>query len=198
MFADGGLLKTVERSHVSDFCPDKLFSATLLIFSSSLVGGTKVESEKSKKRFNRSKQRKQSFSERISSLLTPLPPVKNSSPCIPVYLGNRNWIFLTGGNRGNRVFLKISFSVISVASCSRSVSVSITDHYSLFFPTRHSTLVTRPFFSSPPVQCWPPPPESSSVRSTASRLNEAGFWRGGNCLNPSICCATTACIPYIM
>jgi len=48
--------------------------------------------------------------------------------------------------------------------------------------------------TDPARQCCPPPLASSSVRSTASRLNEAGFWRGGNFLNPSICCATTACI----
>jgi hypothetical protein len=36
---------------------------------------------------------------------------------------------------------------------------------------------------------------SSSCRSTTSRLNAAGFWRGGNCLNASICWATSACIP---
>jgi hypothetical protein len=36
---------------------------------------------------------------------------------------------------------------------------------------------------------------SSRSRSTASRLNDAGFWRGGNFLNASIWPATTACIP---
>ena len=43
-------------------------------------------------------------------------------------------------------------------------------------------------------QWFAPPPASSSVRRTASRLNEPGFWRGGNFLKFSICWATTACI----
>jgi hypothetical protein len=38
---------------------------------------------------------------------------------------------------------------------------------------------------------------SSSCRITASRLNEAGFWRGGNFTNASICPATIPCMPYI-
>ena len=38
---------------------------------------------------------------------------------------------------------------------------------------------------------------SSSCRFTASRLNEAGFWRGGNFTNASICPATIPCMPYI-
>ena len=43
-----------------------------------------------------------------------------------------------------------------------------------------------------------PPLASSSVRSTASRLNEAGFWRGGYFLKFAICWATIACIMYMM
>jgi len=31
----------------------------------------------------------------------------------------------------------------------------------------------------------------------ASRLNEAGFWRGGNAAKPPICSATTSCISQI-
>jgi len=40
-----------------------------------------------------------------------------------------------------------------------------------------------------------PLPASSSCRSTASRLNAAGFWRGGNRTNPSISPVTSACMP---
>jgi hypothetical protein len=43
-------------------------------------------------------------------------------------------------------------------------------------------------------QWFAPPPASSSVLITASKLNEAGFWRGGNFLKFSICAATMACI----
>ena len=41
------------------------------------------------------------------------------------------------------------------------------------------------------------PPASSSVRITASRLNEAGFCRGGNFLKLSIWPATYPCIRYM-
>ena len=37
-----------------------------------------------------------------------------------------------------------------------------------------------------------------TCRITASRLNEAGFWRGGNFAKSSICAATSACISYSM
>jgi len=43
-------------------------------------------------------------------------------------------------------------------------------------------------------QEWPCP---DTCASTASRLNEAGFWRGGNLTKSSICPAMTACIRYI-
>ena len=41
------------------------------------------------------------------------------------------------------------------------------------------------------------PLASSSDRRTASRLNEAGFWRGGNFLKVSIWPATNPCIRYM-
>jgi hypothetical protein len=37
---------------------------------------------------------------------------------------------------------------------------------------------------------------SCSFLKTASRLNEAGFWRGGNFMNAAIWWDTNACIPY--
>ena len=41
-------------------------------------------------------------------------------------------------------------------------------------------------------QAWPP--WFDTIASTASRLNEAGFWRGGNLTKFSICAATAACM----
>jgi hypothetical protein len=41
-------------------------------------------------------------------------------------------------------------------------------------------------------QAWPP--WVDTIASTASRLNEAGFWRGGNLAKFSICAATVACM----
>ena len=41
-------------------------------------------------------------------------------------------------------------------------------------------------------QAWPPWLETWA--NTASRLNEAGFWRGGNLAKFSICAATVACM----
>src|SRR5208282_5095419 len=40
-------------------------------------------------------------------------------------------------------------------------------------------------------------PWVDAIANTASRLNDAGFWRGGNLMKLSICAATTACIRYI-
>src|SRR5277367_4674739 len=53
------------------------------------------------------------------------------------------------------------------------------------------------FASGPPAegrqrQAWPP--WVDTIASTASRLNEAGFWRGGNLVKFSICAATVACM----
>jgi hypothetical protein len=41
-------------------------------------------------------------------------------------------------------------------------------------------------------QAWPP--WVDTIASTASRLNEAGFWRGGNLTKLSISAATVACM----
>ncbi len=43
-------------------------------------------------------------------------------------------------------------------------------------------------------QWFAPPPASSSVLITASKLNDAGFWRVENFLKFSICAATMVCI----
>jgi len=56
---------------------------------------------------------------------------------------------------------------------------------------------TLRFASGPPAegrqgQAWAP--WVDTIASTASRLNEAGFWRGGNLAKFSICAATVACM----
>ncbi|PTR17369.1 hypothetical protein C8R31_101532 [Nitrosospira sp. Nsp2] len=43
-------------------------------------------------------------------------------------------------------------------------------------------------------QCLAPPIASCNVLITSSRLNAAGFWRGGYFTKFSICCATNPCI----
>ena len=53
---------------------------------------------------------------------------------------------------------------------------------------------TAPGFPWPGAQWLALLCASCRVLRTASRLNEAGFWRGGNAANASICLATMACI----
>jgi hypothetical protein len=53
----------------------------------------------------------------------------------------------------------------------------------------------RLFSRRPPDQAFAP--WVDAIANTASRLNDAGFWRGGNLMKFSICAATTACMRYI-
>jgi hypothetical protein len=58
------------------------------------------------------------------------------------------------------------------------------------------TVTDAPRYSLIKDQCPALPRASSNLRNSASRLNDAGFWRGGNDLNSSISPATIACIAY--
>ena len=57
---------------------------------------------------------------------------------------------------------------------------------------RRRRLFARLSCVAPPAQLWLPP-ASWSFSSTRSRLNDAGFWRGGNSLSSAMASATAAC-----
>ena len=80
--------------------------------------------------------------------------------------------------------------------CPPRVSAQISERTrrdAYFTPSKCARRCTRPSArEAAEVQAWAPCVDT--IASTASRLNEAGFWRGGNLTKFSICAATAACM----